>query len=135
MATFADIILNNGAATPVAKTFKVKMNDNMTSLWEERSGGIPLGYATVKLQTKDTQTVRKVMLWVAIPTLEAVAGANEAGFTPAAKVAYTHRSYQEFILPQRGTLDERKNLIAFHTNGLSNATIQLVVKDGEEITG
>lgn len=135
MATFADIILNNGAATPVAKTFKVKMNDNMTSLWEERSGGIPLGYALLKVQTKDTQTVRKVMIWIAIPTLEAVAGANGAGFTPAAKVAYTHRSYQEFILPQRGTLDERKNLIAFHTNGLSNTTVKTVVQDGEEITG
>lgn len=135
MATFADIILNNGAATPVAKTFKVKMNDNMISLWEERSGGIPLGYALLKVQTKDTQTVRKVMIWVAIPTLEAVAGANGAGFTPAAKVAYTHRSYHEFILPQRGTLDERKNLIAFHTNGLLNATIKAVVQDGEEITG
>lgn len=135
MATFADIILNDGAATPVAHTFKVKMNDNMVSLWEDRSGGVPIGYATVKVQTKDTPNVRKVMLWIAMPTLEAIAGSNSSGFTPAQKVAYTHRSYQEFILPQRGTLAERKNIIAFHVNGLANATIKSVIQDGDEITG
>lgn len=135
MATFADIILNNGEATPVAKTFKVKANDMGLSVWEERSGGIPIGFTTVKLQTKDSANLRKVMLWIELPTLEAISGANVAGFTPAQKRAYIHRSYQEFFLPMRGTLAERKNLVAFHTNFLANATISSVVREGEEITG
>lgn len=135
MATFADIILNNGEATPVAKTFKVKTNDMGLSVWEERSGGIPIGYATVKIQTKDSNNLRKVMLWVEMPTLEAISGVNTAGYTPAQRRAYVHRSYQEFYLPMRGTLAERKHLVAFHTNFLANPTMLLVVREGEEITG
>lgn len=135
MATFADIILNDGLATPVAHTFKVKINDNRMSTWEDRVNGIPLGYSVVKLTTSDTDTVRKVKISVAMPTLEAVSGANQAGFTPAATIAYIHRATLEFILPQRGTLAERKNLLAFLTNSLSNATIIGVIRDGDEISG
>lgn len=135
MPTFADIVLNDGQATPVAHTFKVKLNDMMQSLWEDRVGGIPVGYATVTVKTEDTSSVRKVRLWVTIPTLEAISGANASGFTPAQKKAYDHRSYQEFFLPQRGTLAERKNLVAFHCNLLLNTGILAVIRDGEEYTG
>lgn len=135
MASFADIVLNDGQAVPVAKTFKVKMNDNMVSVWEQRDLGVPIGYAIIRVQTKDTATVRKVSLSIAVPTLEAVSGANPSGFTPAPKVAYTHRVNAEFILPQRGTTQERKNAKAFLTNLLGNATITSMINDGEEITG
>lgn len=135
MPTFADIILNNGEPTPVAKTFKVKLNDNRVSTWEDRSLGIPVGYAIVRLQTSESDTVRKVKISVACPTLEAVAGANGSGFAPASAVAYVHRCTTEFILPQRGTLAERKNILAFMLNALANATIVAVVRDGDEISG
>lgn len=75
------------------------------------------------------------MLWVEMPTLEAISGVNTAGYTPAQRRAYVHRSYQEFYLPMRGTLAERKHLVAFHTNFLANPTMLLVVREGEEITG
>lgn len=135
MASFADIVLNDGQATPVAKTFKVKLNDNMVSVWEQRDLGVPIGYAIVRVQTKDTATVRKVSVSVSVPTLEAVSGANLSGFTPAPKVAYTHRANAEFILPQRGTTQERKNVKAFLTSLLGNATVASMINDGEEITG
>lgn len=135
MATFADIVLNDGQATPSPKTFKVKLNDNMVSVWEQRDLGVPIGYATVRVQTKDTATVRKVTLSIAVPTLEAVSGANPSGFTPAPKVAYVHRVNVEFILPQRGSTQERKNIKAFVTNLLGNGTVTSIVNDGEEITG
>ena len=135
MATFADIVLNDGQATPVAKTYKVKLNDMQATVWEERSSGIPIGYAIVRVQTKDTPTVRKISLSVAVPTLEAVAGANPSGFTPAPKVAYVHRFNGEFIMPLRGSTQERKNVKAFAANLLSNATLTAVIVDGEEITG
>ena len=135
MPTIADIVLNDGQATPVAHTFKVKMNDMQQSLWEDRVGGIPIGYATVMVKTEDTKSVRKVRLWVTVPTLEAISGANASGFTPAQKKAYEHRSYQEFFLPQRGTLAERKTLLAYHSNLLLNTGILAVIRDGDEYTG
>lgn len=135
MATIADIILNDGAATPVAHTFKVKMNDAGVSRFEDRSAGIPVGYGVLIVQTQETTNVRKVTLELRLPTLEAVAGANSAGFTPAAQVAYTTRVKAEFFLPQRGTTQERKNILAFLSNGLSNTTIRSIITDGEEFTG
>lgn len=135
MATIADIILNDGAATPVARTFKVKMNDAGVSRFEDRSAGIPVGYGILIVQTQETTNVRKVTLELRLPTLEAVAGANSAGFTPAAQVAYTTRVKAEFFLPQRGTTQERKNILAFLSNGLSNITIRSIITDGEEFTG
>lgn len=135
MATIADIILNDGAATPVAHTFKVKMNDAGVSRFEDRSAGIPVGYGILIVQTEETTNVRKVTLELRCPTLEAVAGANSAGFTPAAQVAYTTRVKAEFFLPQRGTTAERKNILAFLSNGLSNTTIESIITDGEEFTG
>lgn len=135
MPTFADIVLNDGQATPVAHTFKVKLNDNMQSLWEDRVGGIPIGFATITVKTEDSASVRKVRIWVSVPTLEAISGANVSGFTPAQKKAYEHRSYQEFFLPQRGTRAERENLVAFHVNLLGDAGLLAVLRDGDEYTG
>lgn len=135
MANLADIILNDGAATPVAHTFKVKMNDGGVSRFEDRAAGIPVGYGILIVKTEETTNVRKVTLELRIPTLEAVAGANSAGFTPAAQVAYTTRVKTEFFLPQRGTTAERKNILAFLSNGLSNTTIKSIITDGEEFTG
>lgn len=135
MATIADIILNDGAATPVAHTFKVKSNDMGVSRFEDRASGIPVGFGLMIVKTEETANVRKVMLEYKLPTLEAVSGANAAGFTPAASVAYVTRVKVEFFLPQRGTTQERKNVLAFLSNGLSNTTIKSIIVDGEEFTG
>lgn len=135
MPSFADIILRDGQATPVDHTFKVKLNDLKQSVWEDRVGGIPVGYAVITVKTEDSATVRKVRIWVTIPTLEAIGGVNASGYTPAQKKAYDHRSYQEFFLPQRGTAAERNNLVAFHVNLLSDTGLLAVIRDGEEYTG
>lgn len=135
MTLFADLTINDGKATPVAHIFKVKLNDNMVSLWEDRVGGVPVGYGIVKMTTKDTATVRKVEIAIAIPTLEAVSGANPAGFTPAPKVGYTHRANIEFILPQRGSVAERVDILAYAKNFLALAMSTAVITTGEEITG
>lgn len=135
MTAFADITINDGKATPVAHTFKVKLNDNMVSLWEDRVNGVPLGYALVRLTTKDTASVRKINVAITVPTLEAVSGANPAGFTPAPRVAYTHRFNGEFIMPQRGSTAERVDLLAYAKNFLALSLSTAVITTGEEITG
>lgn len=134
MPTIADLIIGNGASTPVNKTFKVKTNDNRLSLFEERSGGVPIGYPTIRVQTSDTAAVRKVTISVAVPTLE-VPAAAASGFTPSARVNRTHRSKHEFILPQNGTDSERKDLLAYHLNVLGLSAIVAIVRDGDEFTG
>lgn len=135
MPTFADLTINDGAATPVAHTFKCKLNDKGLSTWEERTGGIPVGYLLVKVQTADNANVRTVTIDVVCPVLAAVSGANAQGYTPAAKVDYTNRSKHQFWLAQRGSSQERTNLWAYARNILDNASIKSVITAGDEFTG
>lgn len=135
MATFADLIINDGLATPVAHTFKVKLNDKGISTWEDRVGGIPVGYLLVKVQTNDTPVVRNVTIDIVCPVLAAISGANAQGFTPAQKVDYSNRSKHQFWLSQRSTTAQRVDLWAYARNILDNATIKSVITAGEEISG
>lgn len=136
MTAFTNVVINDGKTTPVAHTFKTKSNDNRTTVWEDRVAGIPIGFPRMVLSTQDTDVIRKVTLGFSIPTLEAVAGANAAGFTPPQKVAYVHRCELVFKLPQRGTEQERKDLLAYVKNFLSNTAIAGdVIVLGDEISG
>lgn len=135
MTQFANLTINDGQATPVAHTFSTKSNDQRQTVWEDRVLGIPVAYPKLILKTADTSVIRKVDVSIAIPTLEATAGANNAGFTPPSTVAYTHRADLSLKLPQRGTLAERKNLYAYLKNALALALFSGVVQDGEEISG
>ena len=135
MASFADITLADGLATPVSHTFKTKTSSGRVATWEDRVNGIPVGYNKLIVETKDNETVRRVKLSLAVPTLEAVSGANSSGFTPPATVAYTHRVNLEFMLPQRGVAQNRKDILAYVKNSLANATIAAIIVDGDEIAG
>lgn len=135
MPAFADIVINDGATTPVAKTFSVKKTVGTLSMWEERSSGIPVAYTKLQSETKDSDTVRRVKLAIALPVLETVSGVNAQGYTPAASVAFTVRANVEYILPQRCSLQNRKDINAFIKNALAHATFQTVIQDGSEIAG
>lgn len=135
MTQFASFTINDGKATPVAHTFSAKSNDGRKTVWEDRSSGVPLAYPKVVLQTSDTLQIRKADISLTIPTLEAVSGANQLGFTPPATVAYFHALDIKAKLPMRGTLAERTDLYALGCNLLANAIFGGVIKTGEEITG
>lgn len=135
MAAFADLTINDGAATPVARTFKVKKVVGTISSWEERSGGIPVGYWRLQSETKESDQVRRVKIKTTLPVLEAVSGANSQGFTPASTVAYSNGASSEFILSQRSSLQDRKHLYAIHCNALAMSLFGGLIKDGDEIAG
>lgn len=135
MATFANIVINDGQATPVAHTFATKTNDQRTATYEDRSGGIAVGYGRIAIRTSDSDVVRRVNLNITIPTLEAVSGANPSGFTPPATVAYSNGFKGEFLLSQRATAQEKKNIYAYAKNALALALFGQLVQDGEEISG
>lgn len=134
MPTFMNLVLKNGASTPVDKTFMMKTNDNRVSLWEDRSGGVPIGYPTVRLQTNDTKSVRKVKISIAVPSVES-GQPDVSGFTPAPRVAFVHRMTAEFFLPMQGNNAQRADILAFALNSLKDASIASVVTSGDEITG
>lgn len=135
MPTNSSIVINNGAATPVAHTFNVKANDQRISTYEDRVGGIAIGYGRLRIRTADNDSIRRVEATLAIPVLEAVSGVNSQGFTPAAKVAYVMTAKVEFLLPTRCVLQDRKDILAYAKNLLAHSFTTALVQDGDEITG
>ena len=135
MPTFSAVTIPDGKSTPVTHTFATKQNDGRVTLWEDRASGVPIGYPVLRISTSDSKTIRRVNMDLSIPTLESVSGANPAGFTPAPRVAYVHRFKGEFLLPQRGALAERADVLVMAKNILANAIANAVVVNGEEFSG
>lgn len=135
MTQFANFTINDGKASPVAHVFSTKSNDNRKTVWEDRSSGVPIAYPKVVLQTNDDAKLRRIDIGLTVPTLEAVSGANQSGFTPPASLAYFHDLQIKVKLPTRGTLAERTDLYALGCNLLSNAIFGGIIKTGEEISG
>lgn len=135
MASFQNLTLNDGAATPVAHTFAVKSNDNQVTVYEDRVGGVPIGYTKNIIRISETSDQRTVKIDLVVPVLEAVSGANAAGFTPAAKVAYQNIGKLEFRLSTRSTTQQRKDLVAYIKNMAAHALTAAIVVDTESISG
>ena len=53
MASFTNIVIDDGSTPPVTHTFAVKSNDNRVSRYEDRAGGIPLGYGKMAASISD----------------------------------------------------------------------------------
>ena len=136
MASFSNIVIADGATTPVSHTFAVKSNDNRISRFEDRAGGIPLGYGKLAAAISDVnKNNRRVEFTIEVPVLEAVSGANPSGFVPAASVAYYNKVNIGFVTNNRSTLQDRTDLLAYAKNLLGLALVSSIVVDGEEISG
>lgn len=133
MPAFANILINDGAATPVTHTFAIKSNDAQVSTYEDRASGVPIGYGKLIIRTADTTEQRTVKVDVLVPVLEAVAGANINGFTPPAKVAFQNIGKFEFRTNMRSTTQQRKDLVAYVKNAVGLALISSLVVESEEI--
>lgn len=138
MANQATITLNDGAATPVAHSFTpVNVNADGVAKYSDKSLGIAIGYPIVTLQAKEsTKQFRssRVIGKVVLPVLEQVAGSSNTGFTPAPVVAYPLYFNFDFTLPDRCTIQNRKDILAYAKNLLTNAIVSSLVVDGEYIS-
>lgn len=135
MPAMADIVLKNGAATPVDKTFKAKSVVGTLAKWEQRDAGVPIGYVRLSLETKDSLTTRRVKVSVSKPALETVSGSSPSGFTPAPTLAYTMQGYVDFTMSTRASDAEKADLLAYLQNALSNAIFKGAIVTGDEVIG
>lgn len=138
MANQANIVINDGAATPVAHTFSpISVNADGVAKYSDKVGGIAIGYPVVTLQAKEpTKQNRsyRVIGKVALPVLEQVAGSTNTGFTPAPVVAYTMFYNFDFSLPDRSSIQNRKDILAYAKNLIGHALLSTLVVDGEFIS-
>jgi len=136
MPAIAAVVINDGQATPVAHTFApVNIVGDVAKL-ADRSGGIALGYPVI------TQSIRapgnglrtyKVTQRVLYPILEVTSPSTATGIQPAPTLAYNLMCNIDWVLPERSTLAERKNLKAFVKNLLAHSNTTVAIEDFDAI--
>lgn len=105
--------------------------------WVDRSGGIAIGYPAISLSIRPptkVSRVYKVMVKLALPTLEQTSPSTATGIQPAPTKAYDCSCIMEFLLPERSTLAERQALLG-HVRSLFATTIQASDAAPSDATG
>jgi hypothetical protein len=134
MAAVSSIVLADALGTPVNHTF-LPLGPDTNGVWwfEDQSQATPIGYWRISLQLKRTppagngqqassDRVNRVVARMHMPFLETL-GTNDAGMTPPPTVSYVERSSQEFVLAERDSLQNRKDLRKMSQNLLANAQV------------
>lgn len=116
--------INNGAATPVAKSFAPERVSPDHSVFTERSAAVSAGFYRLAVRYSAASVKRptnRVDVELDLPVLSTVNGVSE--------VAYVGRFKGYFVVPDQMTSDQRADLHAFVANALDQAAIKAVVKD------
>lgn len=130
MSAISNIVINDGQGTPVAHTFAPAKTSADYALCEDRVSGIYIGYnkLTMKLTRPagpSQMATRNLKLSILIetPKLEVVSNSTVSGIPPAPTISYRPSVELMAILPERCTLQDRKDLQAYIKNLLSNAFV------------
>lgn len=136
MSAIANITISDGQATPVVKTFSPVDLKNDIAKWADRSGGIAIGFPKLTMSLSEPSAARrsyKLTLKVVTPVLEVTSPSTATGIQPAPTKAYDLISSHEFVLPERSTLAQRRDLLAFASNLLANAAVVSAVQNFEAV--
>lgn len=143
MPALASITIDDGQATPVAHTFSPSGPDkNGVNYLYDRSGGIAIGFPNIALdlrepvagaKTSDSSRVYRAKIKVVMPVLEVTSASTGTGIQPAPTKAYEAAFVGEFILPERSTLQNRKDILAYAKNLLADSVVTSLVRDLESI--
>lgn len=136
MGAFASKVLNDGQAAPVAHTFSPVTIAGELALWQDRAPAVALGFLTLsqflKRPSKESRTY-KLTLKVVTPVLEVTAPTTVTGIQPAPTLAYNLIGSVEFVLPERSSLQERKDILAYVKNALAHVDVTNGVQNLETV--
>jgi hypothetical protein len=116
--------INNGAGTPVAKTFAPERVAPERSVFTERTATSSAGFIRLGVgfsAANSQRATNRVDLDLAMPILQTVNGVSS--------VAYSGLFKGYFVIPDVMTSAERADLHAFVANALDVAIVKAVVKD------
>lgn len=130
MAAIATLTLNNGATTPVAKSFAPREASNTLALWSDQSAGIVAGSPTVSLVHRQDGKLR-TKVRVTCPVMEVSSGGTIDGYQPRPKVAYNLVFEGELVADRVSSIDARKDLLAFAKNILAHNVVAQAFIDNE----
>lgn len=124
MSQASALVINDGAATPVATTFNPESITPALSSFADRASGVAMAFRRIKVSNSfanGKSKVNRAKMSVEIPITAVVDGVNT--------IAYTLRANLDIILPDGATDAQRKDLYAFVKNGLANTLIQGALRD------
>jgi hypothetical protein len=116
MAIRANITLTDATpTTPVNRVYYPTEQKGIVLNWVDRTQAISAGQnklsVSQKSSSKDSPTY-KITWKLVCPTLAQTSPSTSTGIQPAPSVAYTNLATLEFVLHERATQQERKDLLA-----------------------
>lgn len=136
----SNIVIADAQGTPVNHTFiPMGVDTNGTFWWVDQSQANALGYWRLAVSLKRPANpkngsssegrnyVAKVQLLE--PVLANITNSTVSGVAPAPQLAYSTRSYTEFILPEQGALLDRQNISKMTPLALQNVQIKSVIEN------
>jgi hypothetical protein len=138
MTAIAAIVLADGVTpTPVNHTFApVNIDNNAVAKWADRSTGISVGFPSLSFSIKSPTKAApsyKVTAKVVLPVLEQTSPSTMTGIQPAPTLAYNLLASVDFVLPERSTLLQRNDLLAYFKNYMANAVITQAIQNFEAV--
>lgn len=138
MATATNIVLADAQATPVNHTFQPFGRDDKDVFWfVDQSQSNEIGYWKISVEIKKPALARpgessaarvtRVKVSLHEPILEALSN-NSAGYIPAPTIAYIPRANIEFVLHERASLQNRKDIRKMASALLADSNIVSVVE-------
>lgn len=136
MSAISALTINDGSATPVAKTFAVQQGQQgvTPASWLEKTADVYAGFIRLTTVCNRAQKAKatKVSVKLALPKL-AVMGVSAAGSTPAPTTTSVGYATLEFSVPDNFTAADRANLHAYIVNAASQAAIKAQVLQLEPV--
>lgn len=133
MAARGNITLTDAAATPVNRVFKpAVLNGGGVMAWRDSTQAVFAGQAQLTLAQRlaDRKTRSTKVVWkLETPVLEQTSPSTSTGIQPAPTVAYTPLATIDFVLPDRMSLQDRKDLLSMLRDLIAEAIVTGQVQD------
>lgn len=132
MSAVAPIVINDGAATPVAHTFNPARQSGDMFEWADRSNGVAAGFNKISVLTRFGSTSnagQRITLKVTAPTLAVTAPASGSGVQPNPVAAYVCLATIEFLLPNAAGASARADILAYVKNLMGTAFVANMVQN------
>ncbi len=133
MAIRNTIVLTDAATTPVNHSYyPVTQKDNTTLVWRDRTQAIAAGQNVLSVQQKSPvagSSTYKVSWKLECPVLNVTAPTTGTGIQPAPSVAYKNIATIEFVMHERASQQERKDMLTQLRDLIDEAIVTSQVND------
>lgn len=138
MSAIANIVINDGKATPVAHTFApvTSSDPNQVAVWTDRATGISVGFPVLSFKlrapVKGSRNYR-LSAKVKYPVLNVTSPSTGTGIQPLPSQAYVLEANLELVMHEASLLADRKDFFAFVKNYMANAVWTSAVENYEDV--